>query len=209
MHRVRGIIIKKTNALEHGEHITLYSLEFGKIILNSRGARKITAKLTPSLQLFNLIDAEFVSGKSMHIVTSTYTVDSFQGLKGNLVKLRIIYDTFRFLDSVIIESQQDIVLWDFISRFLDDIQSNGIGIGDINKLTYYAKLHILRILGFLGATSSFSLDKNAASLPKEESPRGINDIFSLDFRTMLEKPIQEEAMKKHVMLLDSFTKGIY
>lgn len=200
MHRAKGIIIQKRDLLREAEDIILYSLEFGKISLVSRGGKKMAAKLTPHLQLFNVVEVEFVQGKYFKIVTSVYIADYLKEIKGDLVKLKIASEVLKFLDTMLIESQSDRELWNFVSLFLDETKQRELRTHDINKLIYYFKINILHILGFWSARRRI----HARTTPLPDSV-----ILGADFTSVLANTLEDKEVSHLMLSIDSFAKGIY
>lgn len=149
-YRTKGFIIKKNDFKEGDEMITVYSEEFGKIDLVSRGAKKILAKLSPFLQLFNLVNLEFIEGKNFKTVTAAENINNFNHEKKNLFKLEILEKTSRLVDKLVIAPQKDEELWEFLLNFysaialikLEDKES-------FEKLINFFETKIQKILGNL------------------------------------------------------------
>lgn len=116
-HQSKGLIIKKVDFRENDEIITIYSSDFGKIEVLSRGAKKIVAKLTPSLQLFNLIDFEFVNGKSLKTITSATILNNFKESQNDLLRIKVLMKASKIIDKLITEPEKDLPLWEFLLNF--------------------------------------------------------------------------------------------
>lgn len=149
-YQTKGFIIKKKDFREDDEIITVYTKEFGKIDLLSRGAKKILAKLTPFLQLFNLVNLEFVEGKNFKTVTAAENISNFNEEKKNLFKLEILEKTSQLIDKLVAAPQKDEELWEFLLNFysalmiikLEDKES-------FEKLIIFFETKIQKILGNL------------------------------------------------------------
>jgi len=115
--RSRGIILKKIDFKEDDEMITIYSSDFGKIDVLSKGAKKIVAKLTPSLQIFNIVEFEFVNGKSLKTITSATVLNNFLESRDNLFKIKTLTKTTKIIDKLITEPEKDTNLWEFLLNF--------------------------------------------------------------------------------------------
>jgi len=115
--RSTGIILKKIDFKEDDEIITIYSGDFGKIDVLSRGAKKMVAKLTPSLQLFNWIDFEFVNGKSLKTITSATVLNNFRKTQEDIFRIKVLMKTVKIIDKLVTEPEKDSQLWEFILNF--------------------------------------------------------------------------------------------
>ncbi len=149
-YRTQGFIIKKFNFRENDEILTIYTKDFGKIDFISRGGKKMLAKLTPYLQVFNLVELEFVEGKNFKTITSAINLMNFDEEKKDLFKLRIFNDTFKIIDKLFVEPQTDERVWEFLVNFytllgkikIEDKES-------LKKLVLFFEGKILKMMGHL------------------------------------------------------------
>jgi len=148
--RSRGIILKKIDFKEDDEMITIYSSDFGKIDVLSRGAKKITAKLTPSLQLFNIVEFEFVNGKSLKTITSATVLNNFQESRDNLFKIKVLTKTTKIIDKLVTEPEKDTNLWEFLLNFYTVLPNIKLeNDRETQTLIDFFETKVLKILGDL------------------------------------------------------------
>jgi DNA repair protein RecO (recombination protein O) len=76
-YRAKAIILKAYKLGEADKIIKLYSQKNGLIDAVAKGARKIKSKFGGRLELFNFIDLELASGKSLDIITSAEILKNF------------------------------------------------------------------------------------------------------------------------------------
>lgn len=79
--KVEGFILKKKNLLNTDVFLTMFTKEYGKIILMAKGARKITSRRAAHLQSGNLIKARLSSSQERMFLQSTDLVSGFLQLR--------------------------------------------------------------------------------------------------------------------------------
>ena len=87
LYKVRGIIIKKTNLGDTDRLITVYSKDFGKILVKAKSIRKNQAKLKGHLELFLYSHLMIAPGKGFDIITGAETIEPFSRLHNRLPSL--------------------------------------------------------------------------------------------------------------------------
>src|SRR3989344_7960232 len=87
--KTEGFIIKRRNFGEADRILTIFSKHYGKIQAKAPGARKITSKRSPHIELLNLsVFTLYKSSRStMSIVTEASTLKTFSSIKRNLKKI--------------------------------------------------------------------------------------------------------------------------
>jgi len=79
-YRAKAIILKAYKLGEADKIVKLYSQKNGLIDAVAKGARKIKSKFGGRLELFNFIDLELTSGKSLDIITSAEILKNFSNI---------------------------------------------------------------------------------------------------------------------------------
>jgi len=79
-YRAKAIILKAYKLGEADKIVKLYSQKNGLIDAVAKGARKIKSKFGGRLELFNFIDLELASGKSLDIITSAEILKNFSNI---------------------------------------------------------------------------------------------------------------------------------
>ncbi|MCL5070591.1 MAG: DNA repair protein RecO [Actinobacteria bacterium] len=79
-YRAKAIILKTYKLGEADKIIKLYSQKNGLIDAVAKGARKIKSKFGGRLELFNFIDLELASGKSLDIITNAEILRNFSNI---------------------------------------------------------------------------------------------------------------------------------
>ncbi|MEK7164004.1 MAG: DNA repair protein RecO, partial [Patescibacteria group bacterium] len=96
-----GIVIKRHNFGEADKIITLYTKSHGKITLMARGIRKLISKRAGSLDLFNKVIFQGVSGRGeMDTLTEVKLLTDFSNWKKHLGRVNIAYQLCEMIDKL-------------------------------------------------------------------------------------------------------------
>ena len=118
MYKTQGIIIKRKNLGEYDRLLTVYTKEFGKILIKAKSIRKNQSKLRGHLELFLFTHLMIAPGKGFDIITGAETIESFPYLHKNLSYLTAIYYLSELIDKLITNPEQDEEIWKlFYSTF--------------------------------------------------------------------------------------------
>jgi len=117
----QGIVLKKNIHREFNEIFVVYTKDSGKIEIMGRGTKKPLAKLASHLQIFDLVDIEFVLGKKFKTLTGANLIKNT-----GVSAARISF--FDFLDDIIGPDDVDESIWnlilDFISQDTDSLTNS-------------------------------------------------------------------------------------
>ncbi|MGB9743476.1 MAG: DNA repair protein RecO [Minisyncoccales bacterium] len=147
-YRTQGIVLKKTDLGEADQLLTIYTRDFGKLEILSRGARKISAKLKPATEIFCWSEIEFVQGKSQKRLTDAILIDNFKKIRKDLLKLTIAFQLTETINDLIKGQEPDEKIWQhLIETFqrlnnLKPVQPWGL------KLYYYFFWLLISFLGY-------------------------------------------------------------
>lgn len=111
LYKTEGIIIKNSNLGEFDRLITVYSQDFGKLVVKGKAIRKNQAKLKGHLELFLCSHLMIAPGRGFDIVTGAETIESFSYLHQNLPNLLTAYYFSELLDKLIIGPEKDEQIW--------------------------------------------------------------------------------------------------
>ena len=116
--KTQGIIIKKRDLTGADRLLTVYTKDFGKIILKARGVKKNQAKLKGHLELFVWANLLVAKSKNIDIITNAETLDNFSYLKKNISHLILAYYFSELIDKLIVAPEPDPNIWNlFLSSF--------------------------------------------------------------------------------------------
>ncbi len=146
-YKTTGIILKRRNIGETDRIITIFTKEYGKIIVVARGIRKITSKRGPHLEIFSHVNLMLYKGKKYDIVTEASTVHLIRSVRNNLSLIQCSYYMCELVDVLTPEKQE----MSDVYHLLDDAIS-ALDTEKINDVSLYIEqfaLSLLRMLGFL------------------------------------------------------------
>ncbi len=79
-YKTRAVILKSYNLGESDKIIKLFSKDSGLISAVAKGARKIKSKFGGRLELFNFVDLELSTGRSLDIINQAEILKSFKNI---------------------------------------------------------------------------------------------------------------------------------
>jgi len=142
-----GIVIKVKNFGEADRLIDLVTQNHGLVNLVAKGARRITSKKAPHLDLLNLVKFQVARGGDLQILTQVELVEPYLNLKKNLKMARTSFYLAEILSSLLAPEQPDPELFLSLKNYLHRLNQ----LGDKNnsrKLSIDFQLYLLRHLGF-------------------------------------------------------------
>lgn len=121
LYKARGVIIKKTNLGDTDRLITVYTKDFGKILVKAKSVRKNQAKLKGHLELFLYSHLMIASGKGFDIITGAETIKSFSRLHNRLPSLAVGYYLAELIDKLIVGPEKDENIWALFLSSLEQL----------------------------------------------------------------------------------------
>lgn len=112
--RTQAIILKKIPVREYDELVVCYTKDSGKQVYQAKSILRPSSKQAGHLDILNLVDFSLVQKNSHPIITSSYCLDTFRGLKSSLPALAAAYFLLECFDKLVFEGEPDSKLWDFL-----------------------------------------------------------------------------------------------
>ena len=144
----QGIVIKKTDTGEHNQLVTLYTKEFGKVMAVAKSLKKNTSKQAGHLDILNLANFIFVSGKNYPIITSAQSLETFNGIKSDLTKSFLAFFFLEALDNLVYENDKDPALWDFLTTKFEELDKLEPLNGNFNLFYSGLREGLSKVLGY-------------------------------------------------------------
>jgi len=85
-YKAKAVILKSYKLGESDRIIKMYSQQDGIISAVAKGARKTRSKFGGRLELFNIVDLEISTGKSLDIITQAEILKSFKNISSDFYK---------------------------------------------------------------------------------------------------------------------------
>lgn len=131
VYKVEGIVLKRVVFGEADRIVTLFTKNFGKIIVLAKGIRKISSKKAPHLELFSHIQAILTSGSIWDYIIEVQTLESYSFFRSQLDRVAYGFKIVEEIDRLCAEreSHQSIFyLLTDILRKIDDKRNTDIEI---------------------------------------------------------------------------------
>jgi DNA repair protein RecO (recombination protein O) len=114
LYKTQGIIIKRTNSGEFDRLLTIYTKNFGKILVRAKAIRKNQSKLKGHLELFLHSHLLLAPGKNLDIITGAEAIEKFSELHQRLPCLATAYYLSEIIDKTIAGPEKDAHIWQLI-----------------------------------------------------------------------------------------------
>lgn len=141
--KTQGLIIKKANLAEVDQLLTIYTEDFGKILVKVKSVRKNQAKLKGHLELFLQSHLMIAPGRGLDIITGAETIKSFSGLHQNLISLAAAHYLSELIDKLISDPEKDSNVWHLLLTSFQELDQSKKPQAVINNFEN-------KLLGFLG-----------------------------------------------------------
>jgi DNA repair protein RecO (recombination protein O) len=116
VYKTEGIIIKKTELGETDRFLTIYTKNFGKILVRAKGIGKKESKLKSLIEPFNFCEFLIARSKTIDVLTNVYPIKEFLWLHHNLDSLALAFYFAELTDKLVVAPEQDENLWRLILR---------------------------------------------------------------------------------------------
>jgi len=145
LYKTQGIIIKRINLGEVDRLLTIYTKDFGKILVKAKSVRKNQSKLKGHLELFLQSHLLLAPGKNLDIITGAETIERFPGLHQQLSCLAAAYYLSEVIDKIIAGPEKDENIWQLILFGFEKLNQKE---PDIKTIINDFEKKLLRFLGY-------------------------------------------------------------
>ena len=186
-YKAKAVILKSYKLGESDKIIKLYSQQYGVISAVAKGARRIRSKFGGRLELFNLVDLEIATGRSLDIITQAEIIKSFKNISDDFYKFIFC----ELVSEIVLKTQSgggspgsSETLFKLIYVCLNEIDGlEDENIESLKKITCFFGAKFIKIIGYsplLKSCCRCSLDmKELYSFNKSSIP------FSIKFGGIL------------------------
>ena len=144
LYKTEAIIIKRNNLNDLDRLLTVYSKDFGKILLKGKSVRKNQAKLKGHLELFLCSHLMIAPGRGFDIITGAETIESFPNLHQDLKSLSIAHYFSELTDKLITGQEKDENIWSLLLSSFKKINQKK----DFKDVTNNFENKLLEFLGY-------------------------------------------------------------
>lgn len=144
VYKTQGIIIKKADLSETDRLLTVYTKNFGKILVRAKGIGKKESKLKSLIEPFNLCEFMLAKSKSIDVLAGVYPIKEFSYLHGNLSSLAYAFYFAELIDKMVVAPERDDNLWRLILRGFEVLNQKR---DDLPKIKNLFEQKLLEFLG--------------------------------------------------------------
>lgn len=171
---IKAIVLNRQPYRENDSRVTVYSLEYGKLVLIARGTGSVKSKMAGHIEPFCLSDFMVARGKRHDYIGGVASRDCFSGIKSDLDKLKIAGQAIAVFSRLIKENEAESGLFFLLYDFLDFLNNLKID-SEQEADEYIFQVFILKLLSVLGYEPELSV---CTICGKELKPSGNRFDFS-------------------------------
>lgn len=142
-----GIIIRSVDSGEADKYISIISEEHGLMDFVARGARRITSKKAPHLDLFNLVKFQTGRGDQPRFLEQVESIAYYPEIKKNFAKVGLCLTIIEILINTLPLEVEDREIYLSTKSFLEAVEKSDSP-KENNRLGRKFGLYILRHLGY-------------------------------------------------------------
>lgn len=119
-----AIVLNRSDYRESDSLLTIYTKDFGKLLLVARGLKKINSKLSGHLEIFNLVDVLIINGRGFDYIGSALNRKAFLNIKNSLNKIYFAGLALQHVNRLIKDNQKDERSFMLLQRFLEVLDNS-------------------------------------------------------------------------------------
>jgi DNA repair protein RecO (recombination protein O) len=139
-----ALILKHMDYGEADRIMVVYSKEQGKVRALARGVRKMNSRKAGHLEPFTHTQIFMARGRDMPIITQAQTIDPFNGIRNNLIKIGYASYVIELTDRFSSEDGANFQLFQLLLGTIDRIDHSE----DLFNPIRYFELQLLELQGF-------------------------------------------------------------
>lgn len=143
----RGIVIRSVDSGEADKFVSIISENHGLGSYVARGARRITSRKAPHLDLFNLVRFSVGRGENPRYLNQVESVAFFPGIKKDFAKVGLSLTFAEILSNTLPLDVEDREIYLSLKSFLESLEKTE-GKREINRLGRRFGLFLMRHLGY-------------------------------------------------------------
>ncbi len=151
------VVLRRVNYAERDRIVTALARESGKVTLFAKGARLQTSKLSAGIELLNINEVSFASGKGgLKTMTGSRIIKSNQDIVKDLGRTSLVFESLKLLNKIIEDNEGQefynllVIYLDFMNRYDYDFRICEI----------WFRLKVLATLGLLSDLEADSSGQN-------------------------------------------------
>lgn len=149
-------MLKTTLLGEADELVSLYTRNFGKLLVRARGTKKITSKQGAFLQEPAICQCSITLARAGYLLSGIKSIRAYPAISDNLYALGYVMSFLNLCDRLIYEAETDEALWQLLVSVLEDCKK--VGFAQEKERGEYLwrreKFWLLSLLDILGVKPS-------------------------------------------------------
>lgn len=122
--KTEAIVLKKKDLLNKDVLISLFTSEFGRLMVMAKGIKKLTSRRSPHLQTGNLINILVSHKNDYYFLQESQIISGFADLKKEETKVKQLYSLLFVLDRLLPEQQKEAKIYNLTKNFLIDLSKS-------------------------------------------------------------------------------------
>ena len=118
---VLGFVLKKEKLKEKDIILSLFTYEFGKLLIFAKGALKLTSRRLSHLDTGNLIKAWVIQKDDLFYLSETKLISGFLSIKKNYKKIQKFFLILKAVNKVVLEKQQETEIFSLLLESIKKI----------------------------------------------------------------------------------------
>ena len=124
VYKTQGIILKKAGLSETDRLLTVYTKNFGKILVRAKGIGKKESKLKSLIEPFNIYEFMLARSKNIDVLANSYPIKEFLYLRQNLEALALTIYFVELVDKLVVAPEYDQNIWVLLTRAMEVLNKN-------------------------------------------------------------------------------------
>jgi len=132
----RGIVIKRGHSGDFDRQYVIYTRDLGKISAIAKGAKKVSSKLSPHLEIFSSVELMLAKSAVFYRVAGARIDNSHRSIKSSLAKASVSLLFSEALDNLMINDFPDRKVFEISEDFfqgIDCAKSMGETLAKLNR----------------------------------------------------------------------------
>lgn len=121
---VTGIILKKNNAGEQDQYVTIFSPTLGRVDARARGARKINSSFIGHLEVLNICDFQLYKNQNRYTITQCQIKKSYKNIRETLNQSMLSFHLLEIFLKIAQSEENGDELFELIIQTLNKIDQN-------------------------------------------------------------------------------------
>lgn len=191
----RGIVIKRGHSGDFDRQYVIYTRDLGKIGAIAKGAKKVSSKLSPHLELFSSVELMLAKGVASYRVAGARIDNSHRSIKNSLAKTSVSLLFSEVLDNLMINDFPDRKVFEISEDFFRDIDYVK-GMGEVLTKLNKALFELLSHSGYQPEIKSTSQRQLATELCRAVINVTEKELKSYNFLHQLLKAVRPSLNKE-------------